>query len=107
MPYSKAEQTGRERPAPPKHGSMRQRSVKMAEKMSDDYLPAKLLFLSRHRECQVKIRGTCKRWSRDIHHRAGRTGEALMDQSLWVPACRQCHDHLEANRAWAKDRKST
>ncbi len=100
--FTKAEQTGREAPAPPKSGSIRARSVKLADAMADEYLPARAKFLAQHRECAVKVRGVCHRWSRDVHHKAGRTGAALMDQSMWVPACRQCHDHLEVNRAWAK-----
>lgn len=100
--FTKAEQTGRKAPAPPKRGSIRERSVKLADAMADEYLPAKDRYLAQHRECGVKVRGTCHRWSRDVHHKGGRTGAALMDQSLWVPACRQCHGYLEAHREWAK-----
>ena len=81
---------------------MRQRSVKLAEKMSDDYLPAKLLFLSRHRECAVKIRGLCRRWSKDVHHRAGRTGAALTDVAGFVACCRACHSWAETHRVEAR-----
>jgi hypothetical protein len=81
---------------------MRQRSVKMSERMEDDYLPAKKAYLTKHKTCLVRVRGICRKWSKDVHHKAGRTGEALMDESTWLAVCRQCHDHLEANRAWAK-----
>lgn len=103
MAFTKEQQTRRKAPAPPRHGSLRQRSEKLAETMQDEYLPAKRIFIARHRECAVNVRGVCHRWTRDVHHKGGRTGAALMDQSLWVPACRQCHDYLETHRAWAKE----
>jgi len=113
MPYTKADQSGRDRPAPSPGGMKRTpmkrgkrlnpRSEKLTEAMAE-YLPRKAFFLGRHRECQVKVRGVCKRWSVDVHHKAGRTGAALLDETTWAAVCRACHDYLETHRDWARER---
>lgn len=36
----------------------------------------------------------------DTHHRKGR-GKYLLDITTWMPVCRQCHQRIDANRAWA------
>ena len=102
MRFDKTTQTGRERPAPPRHGGLRQRSVKMAERMEDDYVPARKRYLETHKECELKVRGICTRWARDVHHRAGRTGAALTDEAGFVACCRACHSWAETHRDEAR-----
>lgn len=30
----------------------------------------------------------------DVHHKHGRLGDLLMDESLWIPVCRKCHNWI-------------
>ncbi|MCR4375806.1 MAG: hypothetical protein NUW22_13245, partial [Acidobacteria bacterium] len=77
--FPKRQQTGRERPAPVKRGGLRKRSVKMEDRLTDEYAEARRVYLMTHRECEIKVRGLCTRWSKEIQHKAGRTGAALTD----------------------------
>jgi hypothetical protein len=36
----------------------------------------------------------------DVHHKKGR-GKYLLDESTWLPVCREHHDKIHANPAWA------
>ena len=36
----------------------------------------------------------------DVHHRRGR-GRYLLDERFYSPVCRECHQLLDQNRAWA------
>jgi len=102
-PFSKRDQTRRERPDPPPRGGLRPRSQTMAARLEDEYAVARKHYLLTHRECEVKVRGHCTRWAREIHHRAGRTGAALSDPEGFVAACRACHRYVEEHREWARD----
>jgi len=63
------------------------------------YRPRRDLFLQENPWCQVE---GCNRPSCDVHHRAKGNGERLLDETLWMAVCRQCHDKIEhQERAWA------
>lgn len=46
--------------------------------------------------CDVKARRAT-----DIHHKRGRLGSDLTDQTRFVGCCRACHDYVERNRRFA------
>lgn len=55
--------------------------------------------------CEMRLSQTgCDekpRRARDIHHRRGRVGDDLTDQSNFVGCCRTCHDYVEHHRKFA------
>lgn len=44
------------------------------------------------------------RWTDDIHHKKGRLGDLLFDTRFFMAVCRQHHDMIDQNRAWAYER---
>jgi hypothetical protein len=40
--------------------------------------------------------------STDIHHMAKRTGSNYLDESTWLAVCRENHDRIHNNPAWAR-----
>lgn len=50
------------------------------------YLKRRTEFL----EVQPNCAG-CGQRSTEVHHMAGRVGDLLLDESRWLPACRDCH----------------
>lgn len=40
----------------------------------------------------------------DIHHVRGRWGKRLNDTSYWLAVCRQSHDRIHRDPAWAYER---
>lgn len=40
--------------------------------------------------------------SRDVHHKAGRLGANLIDQSTWMAVSRRNHDRIHQNPGWAR-----
>jgi len=40
--------------------------------------------------------------SRDVHHKAGRIGANLIDQSTWMAVSRTNHDRIHLNPSWAR-----
>lgn len=101
--FSKREQSGRERPGPVARGGLRARSPKMEDAM-DEYVPLRKRYLETHKVCEIKIRGVCTKFARDVHHRAGRTGKALTDESTFAACCRSCHTWVEEHRDAARER---
>lgn len=43
------------------------------------------------RECQAKLPG-CTRIATQIHHKEGRDGHRLLDQTTWLAVCHNCHN---------------
>lgn len=39
----------------------------------------------------------------EVHHKAGRIGPLLLDESLWLPVSRWAHRMIEENPEWAKE----
>ena len=66
-----------------------------AEKLA--YEKAKDEFMDRH-PCPACR--SCGRPAHDWHHPRGRHGE---NAGRIVPVCRQCHDRIHRNPAWATD----
>jgi hypothetical protein len=38
----------------------------------------------------------------EVHHMAGRIGNKLLDQKMWLAVCRPCHVFIEQHPAAAK-----
>ncbi len=56
-------------------------------------------FLLLNERCLV-----CGGFASQVHHKAGRIGALLLDQSLWLPVCAGCHVNVENHTVWAKKR---
>jgi len=52
--------------------------------------------------CQAHIPGICTGHATDVHHKAGRVGDLLLDVTYWLAACRACHDWIERHPKEAK-----
>lgn len=46
--------------------------------------------------CLVGVKG-CTRFTDDCHHMAGKENERLLDETLWLPVCRNCHTYITEN----------
>ncbi len=47
----------------------------------------------------------CKKQATQVHHMAGRaTIELLLDTNLWLAVCMPCHEFIERNPLWAKEK---
>lgn len=53
--------------------------------------------------CEAGLPG-CTVIVTDIHHQKGRIGKNLLDQSTWLPVCRNCHDRIENEPEMAKEK---
>jgi len=52
--------------------------------------------------CQVRACG-CTGHTTEIHHKRGRVGALLTDESHFLAVCRSCHSMIELNPEWAKE----
>jgi len=43
----------------------------------------------------------CGQAATEVHHRRGRVGANLLDESTWLPVDAECHRDIHANPAWA------
>ena len=64
------------------------------------YAGKRIIFLDKFPICQVHL-PHCSTESTDVHHRMGRVGELLLKEEFWLSTCRQCHNYIELNPAWA------
>jgi len=39
----------------------------------------------------------------EIHHMNKRRGKMLLDESFWLAVCRDNHERIELNKAWARE----
>jgi hypothetical protein len=53
-------------------------------------------FITLHPKCAV-----CGGESNQIHHKQGRIGDLLLDQTKWLAVCLPCHDRITEDSAWA------
>lgn len=40
--------------------------------------------------------------STEVHHKNKRRGKMLLDQTHWLAVCRENHERIEQNKAWAR-----
>lgn len=64
------------------------------------YLRTKKEFLKEHPNCEFE---GCKKDSKDVHHKAGRTGDLLFDTDLFMAVCRGHHLWIEAHPVKSKE----
>lgn len=53
------------------------------------YATRRVAFLEANPNC-----ARCGQWAFQVHHKAGRLGSLLLDESNWLPLCGFCHDHV-------------
>lgn len=53
-------------------------------------------FLVNHQVCEANLQ-ECTKKAQEIHHKAGRIGKLLTDQSNWLAVCRKCHIWITTN----------
>lgn len=51
--------------------------------------------------CKASLYG-CTGIATDIHHKAGRVGENMLDTTTWIAVCRSCHMTIEEHPTLAK-----
>ena len=78
------------------------RSAKRA-KQERSYSKEAKAFKELHPMCKAGIPNQCTGQTTDVHHMAGRIGDMLLYQPLWLPVCRGCHDWIEAHPIEAKE----
>lgn len=84
---------------------LRPRSASMAKKM-DLYLVAKDKFLKARPWCfackELRIMQQGSHSATEVHHRFGRSGKLLLDESGWVGVCRTAHCYIHDHPAEAR-----
>ena len=53
--------------------------------------------------CNAGIAGHCTGTTSEVHHIAGRIGDLLLYQPLWLPVCHACHVWIEGHPIEAKE----
>jgi len=67
------------------------------------YTIARAKFLDDYPMCHAHLDAKCTKKSTEVHHKAGRIEELLLDTTLWLPACHNCHIWIENNPDSAKE----
>jgi len=81
---------------------LRARSPKRA-KQEAQYNKECRAFKEKHPNCKAALLGVCTGYTQDVHHKGGRIGDDLLDQSMWLPVCRSCHEWIENHLTEAKE----
>lgn len=71
---------------------------KKRKKQVQQYNKLRAQFLTDNPLCKV-----CGRMAGEVHHKAGRIGERLLDVDNFLAVCHDCHVKIEMNPAWAKE----
>jgi hypothetical protein len=74
---------------------------KVSEKraaQNGEYMEAHDPWLEEHKLCEA-----CGDPSEEVHHKNGRFGERLTDQTYWMATCKVCHREIHANPEWARE----
>lgn len=64
-----------------------------------EYTKVREAYLKVFPVCEVL---NCNNPSTEIHHKAGREGERLIDINHFLATCSTCHQYIELNPLWAK-----
>lgn len=73
---------------------------KKRQKQNREYLQARREYLSKNPICGVK---GCSKEAVEIHHKAGRENERLVDSSNFLGVCSSHHRMIELAPEWAKE----
>ena len=68
--------------------------------MKRQYSDIRRQFLRENRMCQTE----CGLRANQIHHMKGRIGDLLIDTRYFFAVCHECHEKIELNPAWAKEK---
>jgi len=79
---------------------MRLQSSKIV-KLNAAYSVLREQFLKRKPYCEAHLPG-CAVNATDVHHKKGRTGALLLDDTEFLAVCRTCHNWIENNHVDAK-----
>lgn len=77
-------------------------SSKMAKKKAV-YSVMRVKFLTDHPMCHARIDARCSMKATEVHHKAGRIEELLLDMRFWLPVCHNCHVWCELHPIEAKE----
>ncbi len=87
------------------------KKVKKIRHMSNGY-KAKIRLYSKNRRlyllenpiCLIVIDNKiCQDTTVTVHHKEGRIGNLLLDETKWLACCIECHRYIEDNPLWAKE----
>lgn len=70
---------------------------KKRKNQNAEYIRVRKTYLLLHPLCEL----CSKSIATDIHHKAGRWKERLTDAENFMALCRDCHEHIHKNPAWA------
>lgn len=93
--------------AEPKPTVVRQPLARVSDKRAKEeriYSAKRIIFLSEHSLCQIKLPGICTGQSTDVHHTYSGKDKAshYLDVPTWLALCRACHqwvtDHPKESR---------
>lgn len=68
------------------------------------YSAKRVLFLLEFPMCQANIQGVCKGQATEVHHKKGRIGNDLLDETNWLALCHNCHEYVENHREFAMEK---
>lgn len=71
------------------------------EKENKEYSKKRTLFLDKNSVCFARL-NNCTLKATDVHHKKGRIGSNFLDESTWIPLCRNCHSYIEEHPLIAK-----
>jgi len=79
---------------------MRLQSSKIV-KLNAAYMVLRDQFLKRKPHCEAHL-PDCAISACDVHHKAGRIGALLLDDTQFLAVCRTCHNYIETHPKEAK-----
>ncbi len=79
---------------------IRKRSLKRAAQ-EREYAKLRKVYLFTHPTCEV---GGCGCQATEIHHRKGRIGDLLTDETYFLAVCRSHHNYIELHPEEAKEK---
>lgn len=91
----KAEKGGKQQ----KNSHIAKKSVSKLDR-EIEYAKIRKGWLPEHRECQAALPGCCK-IATQVHHKAGRSGDLLLETDKWLACCHRCHTWITEHSAAA------
>jgi hypothetical protein len=72
------------------------------QKLEALYSILRTKYLQNHPYCEAHLPG-CQINATDIHHKKGRTGDLMLDDTEFLAVCRLCHGWIETHPVEAKE----
>ena len=70
---------------------------KRRKEQNKEYTKVRKDYMAAHPRCELCNKADAT----DIHHKAGRWKGRLVDANFFMSLCRDCHEHIHKNPAWA------